>query len=67
MVRTVVEDDGVGFDSAELQRVQGKKGEHFGLLVMRERVQLFDGELTVASTLGKGTTVVAQIPVEGGR
>jgi hypothetical protein len=51
---------------AELQRIQGKKGEHFGLLGMRERVQLFDGELMVTSAPGKGTTVVAQIPVEGG-
>ncbi|MGE5507732.1 MAG: histidine kinase [Chitinophagales bacterium] len=67
LIRAVVEDDGVGFDPADLQRLQGKKDEHFGLLGMRERVQLFDGELTVTSAPGKGTTVVAQIPVEGGR
>lgn len=67
LVRTVVEDDGVGFDPASLERTQGKKSEHFGLLGMRERVQLFDGELTVTSAPGKGTTVIAQVPVEGGR
>jgi two-component system sensor histidine kinase DegS len=64
IVRAVVEDDGAGFDPEEVLRQQGKKGGHFGLLGMRERMELFAGECKVASAPGKGTKVVAQIPLE---
>ncbi|MDI6869852.1 MAG: histidine kinase [Bacillota bacterium] len=65
MVRVVVEDDGEGFDPEQVLRRQGKKNEHFGLLGMKERVELFDGTFQVSSAPGKGTKVVAQIPLEG--
>lgn len=65
-VRVVVEDDGVGFDSDEVLRRQSKKNEHFGLLGMKERMDLFDGEFEIISSPGKGARVVAQIPLEGG-
>jgi two-component system sensor histidine kinase DegS len=43
-------------------------GEHFGLIGMRERVEMFSGHFSVQSTLGKGTTVKLSIPSkqEGG-
>ncbi|HHW15703.1 MAG TPA: histidine kinase [Firmicutes bacterium] len=65
MVRVVVEDDGVGFDPADLPRRTRNQTEHFGLLGMRERVELFDGTFQLFSAPGKGTRVVAQIPLEG--
>jgi signal transduction histidine kinase len=51
-----VRDDGDGFD----QTVQSGG---FGLLGMRERVQLLDGTLHVESEPGNGTTVRATLPV----
>lgn len=52
----VIEDDGQGFDpSAE--------HEGLGLLGMRERLSLLDGRLTIESSPGKGTTLVAEVPL----
>jgi signal transduction histidine kinase len=54
-VNVTVRDDGAGFDPAT-------KTDGFGLLGMRERVELLDGTLTIASAPGGGTTVVAALP-----
>jgi signal transduction histidine kinase len=56
-VHVTVRDDGAGFDPAA--RTDG-----FGLLGMRERVQLLDGTLEIESTPGEGTTVSATFPVQ---
>lgn len=56
-VHLSVRDDGSGFDPEEAS-------EGFGLLGMRERVDLLGGELTIESTPGKGTMVRARIPVQ---
>ena len=42
--------------------------EHFGLLGMRERVEMFSGHFSIESILGKGTTIELSIPsrYEGG-
>jgi two-component system, NarL family, sensor histidine kinase DevS len=53
----VVEDDGNGFDPAET------RPGALGLVGMRERVALVGGRLTVESTPGRGTTLVAEVPV----
>jgi PAS domain S-box-containing protein len=55
-VMVMVEDDGVGFEPDLLQR-----GEHFGLLGIRERAEALGGKLTVESALGAGTTVVVEV------
>lgn len=57
-----VADDGVGFD---LESVRGKdrKG-HFGMIAMRERVEMTGGEWAVHSVPGMGTTVRATFSVE---
>ena len=52
----VVEDDGSGFDP---DRQRGR----FGLVGMRERVLLAGGDLQVESGPGRGTRVVATLPV----
>jgi signal transduction histidine kinase len=54
----VVEDDGVGYDAETT--VADKR---LGLVGMRERVQLAGGRLEVESELGRGTTVIARLPV----
>jgi len=56
-VRVGVRDDGSGFDP-------GSRTDGFGLLGMRERVELLDGSLDVESAPGEGTTVTAILPVE---
>jgi len=55
-VTAVIEDDGQGFD-------QGRGDEGLGLLGMKERLELIDGRLTVESSEGSGTTIVAEVPV----
>ena len=55
-VRVMVEDDGIGFAS---DQVQG--GDHFGLLGLKERAEALGGTLTVESTPGAGTTVVVEV------
>ena len=51
-----ITDFGRGFD-------QGKAGvqDGLGLASMRERLRLVDGELTVDSRLGQGTTIIARV------
>ncbi|NMB26330.1 MAG: histidine kinase [Firmicutes bacterium] len=58
-----VEDDGRGFDLAKV-RHQAKYGESFGLMSMGERADLLGGTLRIESTLGRGTTVSACIPLD---
>lgn len=53
-------DDGIGFDPA------GKppKGDHFGIIGMRERARLMGGSLALTSAPGKGTHLRLEIPLE---
>lgn len=32
---------------------------------MKERVEMFDGVMDIKSTIGKGTKIVIQLPMEG--
>jgi signal transduction histidine kinase len=59
-----VQDDGVGFDPAEIQApsAAGIAGG-FGLAAMRERVEQLGGTLLIESAPGEGTTLVVEIPV----
>jgi signal transduction histidine kinase len=56
-VLVMVEDDGAGFEPSQVQR-----GDHFGLLGMRERAEALGGTLTLESALGAGATVVVEVP-----
>lgn len=55
-----VQDDGVGFDPDHVPRV-GR--QHFGLLVMRERVESLGGRLAIRSNVGNGTIITATLPL----
>ncbi|MEH7225038.1 sensor histidine kinase [Bacillus sp. JJ1566] len=57
-VTVIVKDNGKGFDIRE------KKKDSFGLIGMRERVDLLDGHLTIDSSVGAGTIVMIQVPFE---
>ena len=55
-----ITDDGKSFQVAKVLR--SKNNKRLGLVGMKERVEMIDGKLTIESTLGKGTTVCAEIP-----
>ncbi len=55
-VMVMLEDDGVGFEPDQVER-----GDHFGLLGMRERAEALGGTLTVESKPGAGTTIVVEV------
>lgn len=61
-VIAIVEDDGQGFDTEAVASTL-RQEHRLGLLGMHERVAQFSGTLTIESTLGSGTTVIARIPL----
>ncbi len=61
-VTATVEDDGVGFNAPEAPAAYAHAG-HFGLMGMQERAQLFGGNVYVKSERGKGTKVIAYVPM----
>jgi signal transduction histidine kinase len=57
-IRLTVRDSGRGFDAAHALRGRG-----LGLTSMKERVALVDGELSIESQPGNGTTVHVRVPL----
>ena len=60
-LRVEVTDDGQGFDSGKAREYL--QSGRVGLASMRERVELANGMFMVHSTPGRGTTVVASLPL----
>lgn len=56
---TRILDYGKGF---EVKSAMNAPGEHFGLVGMRERVEMFSGRFLIESTIGKGTLIELSIP-----
>ncbi len=52
----IVKDDGKGFD------INVKKSNSFGLVGMRERVEMLEGELEINSKPNAGTTIMIKLP-----
>ena len=61
-VLAIVEDDGRGFDVAQMMNSEMR--EKLGLYGMQERAVLIGGKLTIESQPGMGTTVFVEAPVE---
>jgi len=59
-IQLTVSDLGVGFDPQEAINRRG-----LGLVSMRERLQLVNGEFSVKSQPGGGTTIHARVPFTG--
>jgi PAS domain S-box-containing protein len=57
-ISLTVRDSGCGFDPESVSQNGG-----LGLTSMRERLKLVDGDLSIESQPGKGTTIVAQVPL----
>jgi signal transduction histidine kinase len=56
-----IADDGSGFDPA----APGVRATRLGLTSMEERASRLGGELTIESTVGRGTTVRLEVPIGG--
>lgn len=57
-VTVIVKDNGDGFD------VKEKKRNSFGLMGMRERVELLEGQITIDTKKGAGTVIMIQVPIQ---
>ncbi|HSP23149.1 MAG TPA: sensor histidine kinase [Planococcus sp. (in: firmicutes)] len=57
-VTLIVKDNGSGFDQSIV------KNQSFGLLGMKERIELVNGEFSINSSPGNGTVLMFQIPLE---
>ena len=58
ILNVVIKDNGQGFDENEV------KDKSFGLIGMRERIDLLKGDMKIRSTIGKGTTVLFVVPLK---
>ncbi|MBE3568780.1 MAG: histidine kinase [Bacillales bacterium] len=56
-VLAVIKDNGQGFDIRE------RKSNSFGIIGMKERIELLEGELNIDSKPGKGTVVKISVPI----
>jgi PAS domain S-box-containing protein len=57
-IQLIVSDSGIGFDPKE-----AINGKGIGLISMQERLGLVDGQFSVTSAPGKGTTIYASVPL----
>lgn len=60
-IKVQVKDDGAGFDPAEVK--PGVAGSKFGLVAMRERVELLGGSMEIQSAPGQGTKLNFNFPL----
>ncbi|GAB4530514.1 MAG: GAF domain-containing sensor histidine kinase [Anaerolineae bacterium] len=58
----VISDDGVGFDVGEVSRGYDERSS-LGMLNMKERAEMVDGSLSVASQPGAGTRITMRLPL----
>lgn len=60
-----IEDDGVGFDMENLDvSISNRKDNSgFGLSMMKERVYLLSGEITIQSKKNEGTMILVKVPI----
>lgn len=56
-INLVVKDNGKGFDTENV-----REGS-FGIIGMRERIDLLRGNMNISSVVGKGTTILIKIPL----
>lgn len=56
----IISDNGKGFS---LEQVMGQKDRHFGISVMKERVYLLNGDISIETEPGRGTEIKIEIPL----
>lgn len=55
-----IEDNGKGFVDGEYEKDDQK---HFGLSMVKERIQILRGEISISSVINRGTKIVVKIPL----
>jgi two-component system, NarL family, sensor histidine kinase DegS len=63
MAKLVIHDNGVGFNLERLEMQIMKGNAHFGIMGMRERVELLEGRMDIETTVNAGTKIVMLIPI----
>jgi PAS domain S-box-containing protein len=62
-IRISVEDDGIGFDPAEVMSMSAKRAQ-FGLFSVRERLEQLGGLIEIDSKAGRGTKITMMAPLK---
>jgi len=58
-VRLVIKDDGIGFNTTEVDTANGRHG--WGLVIMSERARSMGGSFNIESRPGHGTRVTVEV------
>lgn len=59
-----IKDDGVGFDISSLKVPDDNANKGFGIIGMKERIELLGGSFSIESDVGVGTVVRVQLPYD---
>jgi two-component system sensor histidine kinase DegS len=62
-VQLVITDNGVGFQLNVVES-RSKTHTHFGLIGMKERVELLQGKMDIESIVGQGTKIKIDVPIK---
>lgn len=62
-VQMVIDDNGIGFNQESVES-RARSHTHFGLIGMKERVELLQGKLDIQSTVGQGTKIKIIVPIK---
>lgn len=60
----IINDDGIGFNVDMV--MNSEKNNHFGLLIIKERIELLNGTYNIISKEQEGTKINIKIPCKGG-
>lgn len=60
----IINDDGIGFNVDMV--THSEKNNHFGLLIIKERIELLNGTYDIISKEQEGTKINIKIPCKGG-
>lgn len=58
----LVKDNGIGFEADKF--LESPRNDSYGLLGMRERLEILGGQLSIKSDLGLGTEILAILPLD---
>ncbi|GBF32581.1 two component sensor histidine kinase [Desulfocucumis palustris] len=61
-INLIIKDNGKGFNIKEV--FADKKREGYGLIGMRERIQVLNGEFSISASPGRGTTINISVPLD---
>lgn len=63
-IEIIIKDDGIGFNVDMV--MNSEKNNHFGLIIIKERIELLNGTYNIISKEQEGTKISIKIPCKGG-